>query len=221
MIRQAHNYLAGAVSGTVLIAIAVAIFVMLVSVQAARDWPFADLVGGDDTGLDPCGRPGRTGRESERHRDRGARCGRHGCATAVAVAAPPRASSGAAVDVTATAPTDSGRAPSAGGGSPTATKSPSQSSGGNGSGGGGGTGGGEHRLRRGGKTSETATGATEDVVSGADGASGGAVGASGAGQVVEDTVQGRRRPESTVGGTVDKTVKGAGETVGGLLEPGD
>ena len=48
MIRQAHTYLAGAVSGTALIAIAVAIFVMLVSVQAARDWPFAGLVGGDD-----------------------------------------------------------------------------------------------------------------------------------------------------------------------------
>ena len=48
MIRQAHTYLAGAVSGTVLIAIAVAIFVMLVSVQAAKDWPLADLVGGDD-----------------------------------------------------------------------------------------------------------------------------------------------------------------------------
>ena len=48
MIRQAHTYLAGAVSGTVLIAAAVAVFVLLVSVQAARDWPFAGLVGGDD-----------------------------------------------------------------------------------------------------------------------------------------------------------------------------
>ena len=47
MIRQAHTYLAGAVSGTALIAAAVAIFVLLVSVQAARDWPFAGLVGGD------------------------------------------------------------------------------------------------------------------------------------------------------------------------------
>src|SRR5829696_9271116 len=48
MIRQAHTYLAGAVSGTVLIAIAVAIFVLLVSVQAAKDWPLAGLVGGGD-----------------------------------------------------------------------------------------------------------------------------------------------------------------------------
>ena len=65
------------------------------------------------------------------------------------------------------------------------------------------------------------TGATEEVVSGTDGASGGAVGASGVGQTVEETVNGVAGPESTVGGTVDKTVKGAGETVGGLLDPGD
>ena len=61
MIRQAHTYLAGAVSGTVLIAIAVAIFVMLVSVQATRDWPFAGLVGGDDasTSVEPGDAGGR------------------------------------------------------------------------------------------------------------------------------------------------------------------
>ena len=34
MIRQAHTYLAGAVSGTALIAVAVVAFVMLVSLQA-------------------------------------------------------------------------------------------------------------------------------------------------------------------------------------------
>src|SRR3954454_18995571 len=49
MIRQAHTYLAGAVSGTVLIAVAVVGFVMLVSVQTVKDWPLAGLVGGDDT----------------------------------------------------------------------------------------------------------------------------------------------------------------------------
>ncbi len=41
MIRQAHTYLVGAVSGTALIAAAVATFVMLVSLQALRDWPLA------------------------------------------------------------------------------------------------------------------------------------------------------------------------------------
>ena len=52
MIRQAHTYLAGAVSGTVLIAVAVVGFVMLVSVQTVKDWPLAGLVGGDDTAAD-------------------------------------------------------------------------------------------------------------------------------------------------------------------------
>src|SRR3954452_8727874 len=53
MIRQAHTYLAGAVSGTALIAIAIAVFVMLVSLQAARDWPFAGLVGSGDDASTP------------------------------------------------------------------------------------------------------------------------------------------------------------------------
>ena len=79
MIRQAHTYLAGAVSGTALIAIAIAVFVMLVSVQAARDWPFAGLVGGDDASAPTVG-PGRAGgRERRRATATGAAAaGRHG-----------------------------------------------------------------------------------------------------------------------------------------------
>jgi len=46
MVRQAHTYLAGAVSGTALIAAAVVAFVLIVSLQALRDWPLADLGGG-------------------------------------------------------------------------------------------------------------------------------------------------------------------------------
>src|SRR4051812_8660375 len=50
MIRQAHTYLAGAVSSTALIAAAVVAFVMLVSFQALRDWPLAGIgIGGDDS----------------------------------------------------------------------------------------------------------------------------------------------------------------------------
>ncbi|HXS46824.1 MAG TPA: hypothetical protein VN756_05125, partial [Solirubrobacterales bacterium] len=49
MARQARNYLAGAVSGTALIGIAVVAFVMLVSLQTLRDWPLAAL-GGNDSG---------------------------------------------------------------------------------------------------------------------------------------------------------------------------
>ena len=47
MIRQAHTYLAGAMGGATLIAIAIAVFVVLVSAQVFRDWPLAAL-GGDD-----------------------------------------------------------------------------------------------------------------------------------------------------------------------------
>ncbi len=46
MIRQAHIYLAGAVSGTALIVAAVVAFVLLVSLQAVKDWPLSGLVGG-------------------------------------------------------------------------------------------------------------------------------------------------------------------------------
>ena len=46
MIRQAHTYLAGAISGTALVAGAIVVFVLLVSVQAAKDWPLSGLVGG-------------------------------------------------------------------------------------------------------------------------------------------------------------------------------
>jgi hypothetical protein len=42
MIRQAHSYLAGAVSGAALIAAAVVVFILLlVSTQAFKDWPIA------------------------------------------------------------------------------------------------------------------------------------------------------------------------------------
>src|SRR3954452_22722873 len=54
MIRQAHTYLAGAVSGTALVAAAVVAFVMLVSFQALRDWPLAGIsLGGDDSAATP------------------------------------------------------------------------------------------------------------------------------------------------------------------------
>lgn len=39
MIRQAHTYLVGALSGTVLIGVAIAVFVVLVSTQVFTNWP--------------------------------------------------------------------------------------------------------------------------------------------------------------------------------------
>jgi len=43
VIRQAHTYLVGAVGAATLIAIAIAVFVLLVSAQVFRDWPIAAL----------------------------------------------------------------------------------------------------------------------------------------------------------------------------------
>jgi hypothetical protein len=43
MVRQAHNYLVGALSGVTLIGIAIAVFVVLVSAQVFHDWPIAAL----------------------------------------------------------------------------------------------------------------------------------------------------------------------------------
>src|SRR5690349_17194190 len=46
MIRQARTYFVGAISGATLIAIAIAVFAVLVSTQVFGDWPIAGLVGG-------------------------------------------------------------------------------------------------------------------------------------------------------------------------------
>src|SRR5262249_5968707 len=61
MIRQAHTYLAGAISGTALIAAAIVAFVMLVSFQALRDWPFGGLIGNDGDAAVSSGRPATGG----------------------------------------------------------------------------------------------------------------------------------------------------------------
>src|SRR6478736_4141256 len=59
MIRQAHTYLAGAVSSTALVAAAVVAFVLLVSFQALRDWPLAGIgIGGDDSASTAPSTPG-------------------------------------------------------------------------------------------------------------------------------------------------------------------
>src|SRR4051794_36073340 len=48
MIRQARTYLVGAMSGASLIAVAIVVFVVLVSTQVFGDFPIAGLVGGGD-----------------------------------------------------------------------------------------------------------------------------------------------------------------------------
>jgi hypothetical protein len=48
MVRQAHVYLVGAMSGAVLIAIAIAVVVMLLFAQATKQWPVVEIGGGTD-----------------------------------------------------------------------------------------------------------------------------------------------------------------------------
>jgi hypothetical protein len=48
MIRQARAYMVGAMSGASLIAVAIAVFVLLVSTQVFGDWPVAGLLGGGE-----------------------------------------------------------------------------------------------------------------------------------------------------------------------------
>src|SRR5882757_11033345 len=43
MIKQAHTYLVGALSGVTLIGIAIAVFVVLVSAQVFQEWPTAEV----------------------------------------------------------------------------------------------------------------------------------------------------------------------------------
>jgi len=48
VIRQAHTYLVSAMGGATLIAVAIAVFALLVSAQVFKDWPIAALGSGSD-----------------------------------------------------------------------------------------------------------------------------------------------------------------------------
>ena len=61
MVRQAHTYLVGAVSGVTLIAIAIAAFVLLVSAQVFTDWPIPGS--GDDEAAVSTAQPVGSGAE--------------------------------------------------------------------------------------------------------------------------------------------------------------
>lgn len=221
MIRQARIYLAGAVSGTALIAAAVVAFVVLVSLQTLRDWPLAGLGGGGneaaESGSVVPGQPAAEGGAS--------------------VAGTPAAGTGNSVETignrgqsgdrtAGNAPGSSGSVrPAAGapGSNPAAGRGDSAQRGngngsasrGNGSAnppGGGGNGGGDSSS----SASETVTGTVNDTVSGVDSATGGMLGESGVTKVTEDVVNGPAGPESTVGKTVDRST----EAVNGLLGDG-
>lgn len=234
MIRQAHTYLAGAVSGTALVAAAVVAFVLLVSLQALRDWPLAGIsVGGDDSAAAGPSNPGAgsptspaeaggTGPAGGPVATKGAARGGNGRSTdtqgnQVAVNTSPTATTGSpAAEAPPANPTgQGGSAPSDS--SPTGSASSSPASGGGGGGSGSspatGTGSGSSAGSSGQSTSGAITGTVNKTVSGVDEATGGVIGSTGVTEATEKTVEGVAGPESTVGHTVDEALK----TVGGLL----
>jgi hypothetical protein len=234
MIRQAHTYLAGAVSGTALVAAAVVAFVMLVSFQALHDWPLTDLNfgGGDNAASAPNRSGGGTGAASAQATPAAGAAGAAAATTAARNGAgvdrsPAGSGSNAAVDASpATAsPAPASESP---GSSPTDqapgnTSNPggsasSSPAGGNNNGGGGGGGGASNPGTSGSpSTSEAVTGTVNKTVSGVDQVTGGALGSTGVPKVTEETVNNVAGPESVVGKTVDETVKTVNETLGGLL----
>src|ERR1700712_921015 len=224
MIRQAHTYLVSAMSGATLIAIAIVVFVLLVSAQVFRDFPLAGL-GGDGDGRAHAADPraataaaaattkASTIASTPTRRSTGSRGGRD------ADAAKPAHPAGD-VAATATPAVPSEPAGSEGGGpsggnqgsadapasSPAASVpgSPSQgssSSGGN-SGSGGSKSGGGSATTPSGKVTETVNNTVNQVD---ETVTGGALGKSGVTEATDGVVNGVVGPESPVGKAVDET----------------
>jgi hypothetical protein len=220
MVRQAHSYLVGAVSGTALIAAAVIVFVLLVSAQAFRDWPltgFPSLSGdGDGAGSVATGQPAAGGGTTAG--SGAATAGAPGGGTANGAADSPGNRGVAGQTGGAGAPAAGSPVAGSPAGSPTASNpgsgsAPASGSGASGSGGGSG---GKSTSGGGPSPSGQVTGAVNDTVTGVDKATGGALGETGITKVTEGVVNGAAGPESAVGKTVDE----AGEAVGGLLPQG-
>ena len=235
MVRQAHTYLVGAVSGATLIAIAIAAFVLLVSAQVFGDWPIAGLGGSQETAVHESQPVAGAGSGADPAAASAA------AATTAAAGANAKAGGGKDGGVTSTggefrggATTDSqaagdvvgsggqggsGTSPSSPGttGSGGGASSPSgEGSGGGGSGGSGGsTGGGGSSTAS--SPSQTVTDTVNNTVTKVDQTvTGGALEATGVTGVTEEVVNGVAGPESVVG----KTVDGVADTVGGLLGAG-
>lgn len=225
MIRQAHTYLAGAVSSTALVAAAVVAFVLLVSFQALRDWPLTGIgIGGDDSAASGPSHPAGGSAASQ------AEIGGAGVTAAGAVKGPPRSGGAhskakqddqlaAGTSPTATTGSPKGETPPSrptgqGGGGPSTGSSPTGSASANpASGGGAATGTGSQGSGGSQSTSGAVAGTVNETVSGVDEATGGVVGSTGVTEVTERVVNGVAGPESPVGKTVDSV----GETVNCVL----
>jgi hypothetical protein len=232
MIRQAHTYLAGAVSSTALVAAAVVAFVLLVSLQALKEWPLAGIgIGGEDSAVTGPSNPGTTPAAATEA------AGTAATVTGTATKGPAErrgdrltrdAGKQAAVDPSPTASTGSPTAqapPSSpagsGGSAPSGSSSPAGSASAAPGGGGGSspsTGGESPGSPESGgqSTSGAITGTVNKTVSGVDEATGGVLGGTGVTESTEKVVEGVAGPESTVGHTVDEVAN----TVGGLLGGG-
>jgi hypothetical protein len=223
MIRQARTYLVGAMSGASLIAIAIAVFVLLVSTQVF-DWPVAGLLGGGEqpsvsnakeaAAPAPAAGPGRGAAEGGAKGGgdtKGAGEGGSGGGSAAPAGgeggAPAGAGEGEGGPGATGGEEGDGPAPVRSGGSS------GDSGGGNGSGGGsGGTATSTPSQKATGAAKETVTKVDEDVT-------GGALEETGVTHATEEAVNGVAGPESTAGKAVDetaKTVEGVTRAVEGL-----
>jgi hypothetical protein len=240
MVRQAHTYLVGAMSGATLIAIAIAVFVVLVSAQVFKDWPLAALGGGDETAAVSKAHPAGGSAAAAGAAAIVAAAGKTASAAGEPAGGAAAGSRGSVAggdgitsgggQITTTAPgesaPDSGQ--SDGSGSAASPQSPgstspsgSSSSGGGSTGSGSSGGGGGGATSGGGSTSGTASTPSAQVTETVNGtvakvdetALGGTLHEAGVSEVTESVVNGVAGPESTVGKVVDETV-GA---VGGLL----
>jgi hypothetical protein len=224
MIRQAQTYLVSAMSGATLIAVAIAVFVLLVSAQVFRDWPIAAL-GDSGTGAAAV---------SDGHAAQGAADTTTTAPSAAAAAGSATGARGggskagpnnnrAATDLVsaqgATGAPAGGGGSESGGGDQSGTSAPA--SGGNASSpsgqpsssGSGGNGGGSSATSSpSGKATETVNSTVNKVD---ETALGGTLDNAGVTKVTEGVVNGVVGPESPVGKVVDETV-GA---VGDLLPP--
>jgi hypothetical protein len=227
MIRQAHTYLVGAMSGATLIAIAIAAFVLLVSAQVFRDWPIAALGSGDGGAEVSEARPAPGSPGGARDPGPAAANGQATSATGGAGAAAKGNGRSGAVGAgpTATIEGESGGGNTVvGGGGGQGGSSPSAPAGSPGSpdpaapetsgGGGSGSGGGSTTSppSTAGKVTETANDAVSQVDTTV---TGGALQDSGVTPATEGVVNGVAGPESPVGRVVDETVNSVGGILGG------
>jgi hypothetical protein len=229
MIRQAHTYLVSAMSGAALIAVAIAVFVVLVSAQVFRDWPIGGL-GGDADETAPVSRaeqvrppvdvagaaagPGLVGAGAKRA---GRASGNPG---SVAVHVLGTAGGGGVSGSGGSGGRDGGAGtPSSPAQVPTSSTPPSNGSAGAGSASGGGNGGGASGGAGSGtapSTAGTVTSTVNDTVTKVDEAAlGGTLHESGVTPVTEGVVEGVAGPESPLGKAVDETTGAVGNLLPG------